>query len=84
MLFNRIQATSTLLNPLQFNFATKNLKQIKIRMKAVESIKKITKVILRLSLGHEDGCCIQNEARCWKTLKGQILRCRICTKSHLA
>ncbi len=44
MLFNRIQATSPLLFQNQFNFATKNLKAIKIRMKAVESIKKITKV----------------------------------------
>jgi len=44
MLLNRIQSTSVLFNNLQFGFATKNLKQIKIRMKAVESIKKITKV----------------------------------------
>ena len=44
MLFNRIQSTSTLFSQTQFNFATKNLKAIKIRMKAVESIKKITKV----------------------------------------
>lgn len=46
MLFNRIQTTSTLLSQTQFNFATKNLKAIKLRMKAVESIKKITKVLL--------------------------------------
>ncbi len=44
MLFNRIQSTSSLLSQTQFNFATKNLKAIKLRMKAVESIKKITKV----------------------------------------
>lgn len=44
MLFNRIQSTSSLLCQTQFNFATKNLKTIKLRMKAVESIKKITKV----------------------------------------
>ncbi len=44
MLFNRIQTTSTLFNQTQFNFATKSLKLIKIRMKAVESIRKITKV----------------------------------------
>lgn len=46
MLFNRIQATSPLLCQTQFNFATKNLKAIKLRMKAVESIKKITKVYI--------------------------------------
>ena len=45
MLFNRIQSTSALLSQTQFSFATKNLKQIKLRMKAVESIKKITKVL---------------------------------------
>ena len=44
MLANRIQSASSLLFQSQFGFATKNLKQIKIRMKAVESIKKITKV----------------------------------------
>lgn len=44
MLANRLQSTSSLLFNNTFNFATKNLKQIKIRMKAVESIKKITKV----------------------------------------
>ena len=44
MLFNRIQSTSTLFTQNHFNFATKNLKAIKLRMKAVESIKKITKV----------------------------------------
>lgn len=46
MLFNRIQSTSALFTQTQFSFATKNLKAIKIRMKAVESIKKITKVLL--------------------------------------
>lgn len=45
MLFNRIQTTSSLLSQTQFNFATKNLKAIKLRMKAVESIKKITKAM---------------------------------------
>ena len=44
MLCNRIQATSSLFAQTQFNFATKNLKVIKLRMKAVESIRKITKV----------------------------------------
>lgn len=44
MLSNRLQSTCGLLFQNQFGFATKNLKQIKIRMKAVESIKKITKV----------------------------------------
>ena len=45
MLASRLQATSPLLFKNEFNFASKNLKQIKIRMKAVESIKKITKVL---------------------------------------
>ncbi len=45
MLANRLQSASSLLFQSQFGFATKNLKQIKIRMKAVESIKKITKVL---------------------------------------
>jgi len=49
MLANRLQNASSLLFQNQFGFATKNLKQIKIRMKAVESIKKITKVLLCLS-----------------------------------
>ena len=44
MLANRLHSTSSLLFNNTFNFATKTLKQIKIRMKAVESIKKITKV----------------------------------------
>jgi len=44
MLVNRLQSFSSLLFQPQFGFATKNLKQIKLRMKAVESIKKITKV----------------------------------------
>lgn len=44
MLCNRIQSASSLFSQTQFNFATKSLKLIKIRMKAVESIKKITKV----------------------------------------
>ncbi len=46
MLASRLQNASSLLFQTQFGFATKNLKQIKIRMKAVESIKKITKVNL--------------------------------------
>jgi F-type H+-transporting ATPase subunit gamma len=45
MLSNRIQSTASVLFQSQFGFATKNLKQIKIRMKAVESIKKITKAM---------------------------------------
>ena len=49
-------------NPV-FGFATKNLKQIKLRMKAVGSIKKITKVIFCSKLGYEDGRRIQDEAR---------------------
>jgi hypothetical protein len=65
MLANRLQSTSSLLFQSQFGFATKNLKQIKLRMKAVESIKKITKVKLCLILGHEDGGRIKNETRCW-------------------
>lgn len=43
MLTGRLQSSS-LLFQTQFAFATKNLKQIKLRMKAVESIRKITKV----------------------------------------
>lgn len=35
MLLNRIRSTSTLVSQAQFNFATKNLKIIKLRMKAV-------------------------------------------------
>lgn len=46
MLFNRIQTTGTLLSQSQFGFATMNLKQIKLRMKAVDSIRKITKVLV--------------------------------------
>lgn len=46
MLASRLESASSLLFQSQFGFATKNLKAIKIRMKAVESIKKITKVIL--------------------------------------
>ena len=45
MFTTRLQAATPLLFSNQFNFASKNLKQIKIRMKAVESIKKITKVL---------------------------------------
>jgi hypothetical protein len=45
MLANRLQSTSSLIFQSQFGFATKNLKQIKLRMKAVESIRKITKVM---------------------------------------
>jgi hypothetical protein len=67
MLLNRIQSTSAIFNTIQYGFATKNLKQIKIRMKAVESIKKITKVNKYFILGNEDGGSIQNETRCWKT-----------------
>lgn len=44
MLASRLQGASSLLFQSQFGFATKNLKQIKLRMKAVESIRKITKV----------------------------------------
>jgi hypothetical protein len=67
MLLSRIQSSSALFNTIQYGFATKNLKQIKIRMKAVESIKKITKVNKILILGHEDGSSFKNEARRWKT-----------------
>ncbi len=35
MILNRIQASSPLLSQVNYQFATKNLKQIKIRMKAV-------------------------------------------------
>jgi hypothetical protein len=52
MLANRLQSLQPLTSLLfqsNFGFATKNLKQIKIRMKAVESIKKITKVPTFLS-----------------------------------
>jgi len=45
MLFNRIQSTSALFNQVHYNFGA-NLKTIKLRMKAVDSIRKITKVIL--------------------------------------
>jgi len=45
MLLNRVQACSPFLNTPAFGFATKSLKLIKIRMKAVESIKKITKAM---------------------------------------
>ena len=45
MLLNRIQTISPLLHNNNFNFATKSLKIIKGRMKAVESIKKITKAM---------------------------------------
>lgn len=45
MLLNRVQAVSPLLYNSNFGFATKSLKLIKIRMKAVESIKKITKAM---------------------------------------
>lgn len=82
MLFNRLQSTSSLLAQTQFSFATKNLKAIKIRMKAVESIKKITKVIYALIPGHEDGRCLQNESRRHQTRKSQTLRCWIHPKSH--
>ena len=45
MFINRCQAVSPLLYQSNFAFATKSLKLIKIRMKAVESIKKITKAM---------------------------------------
>ena len=45
MLLNRVQACSPLVFNSNFSFATKSLKLIKIRMKAVESIKKITKAM---------------------------------------
>lgn len=45
MFINRAQAVSPLLYQSNFAFATKSLKLIKIRMKAVESIKKITKAM---------------------------------------
>lgn len=45
MIFNRFQAVSPLLFTPNYGFATKSLKLIKIRMKAVESIKKITKAM---------------------------------------
>ena len=47
MLLNRLQSTSSLLFNNTFNFA-KNLKQIGMRMKAVSSIKKITKVTFNI------------------------------------
>ncbi len=84
MLFNRIQSTSSLFNQTQFNFATKSLKLIKIRMKAVESIRKITKVFYLTNnyIGHEDGGSIKNEARCHKIRKSKIIRCWISSKSY--
>lgn len=82
MLFNRLQSTSSLLAQTQFSFATKNLKAIKIRMKAVESIKKITKVIHTFIPGHEDGRCLQNESRRHQTRKSQNIRCWVCPKSY--
>lgn len=45
MILNRVQKFSPLLQNNNFEFATKSLKLIKIRMKAVESIKKITKAM---------------------------------------
>jgi F-type H+-transporting ATPase subunit gamma len=45
MLLNRVQAVSPFFNNNSYGFATKSLKLIKIRMKAVESIKKITKAM---------------------------------------
>lgn len=84
MLFNRIQSTSSLFNQTQFNFATKSLKIIKLRMKAVESIRKITKVfnLINNYLGHEDGGSIKNEARRWKTRKSKIFWSWISSKSY--
>ena len=43
MLLNKVQSFSPFLYNNSYGFATKSLKLIKIRMKAVESIKKITK-----------------------------------------
>jgi hypothetical protein len=45
MFASKLPTFSKLLANPSFGFATKNLKQIKQRMKAVLSIKKITKVI---------------------------------------
>lgn len=45
MILNRVQSCSPLLLNTNYSFATKSLKLIKIRMKAVESIKKITKAM---------------------------------------
>lgn len=45
MFVNRFQASTPLIHQSNFAFATKSLKLIKIRMKAVESIKKITKAM---------------------------------------
>ena len=45
MFINRAPTVSPLLYQSNFAFATKSLKLIKIRMKAVESIKKITKAM---------------------------------------
>lgn len=45
----------TLTHIQSFGFVSKNLKLIKTRMKAVLSIKKITKVRLLLTSGNEDG-----------------------------
>ena len=46
MLMNKVISNSPSMLTMQpsFNFATKSLKLIKIRMRSVESIKKITKV----------------------------------------
>ena len=63
---NRLTSTTTLLNQPSFSFATKSLKIIKIRMRTVESIKKITKVCCFINLGYEDGGCFKNETGCWK------------------
>ena len=45
MFFNRATTVSPLIYQSNFAFATKSLKLIKLRMKAVESIKKITKAM---------------------------------------
>jgi F-type H+-transporting ATPase subunit gamma len=44
-MINRVMAYSPLVGSVGCGFATKSLKLIKIRMKAVESIKKITKAM---------------------------------------
>lgn len=82
MIVNRLQSFSPLFQQPCFGFATKNLKQIKIRMKAVESIRKITKVPHCIRLGNEDGGSIKDEAGRRQARKGQILRSGLSSKSH--
>jgi hypothetical protein len=83
MLMNKVLSSSTQMLTTQnsYNFA-KSLKLIKIRMKSVESIKKITKVIPILIKGYEDGGCLQNETGCRQTRKGQILWIRLYLQNH--